>query len=250
MAVPAPSPATPTRAILGAVRALSLAALVALGAALTHPLYLFALREAYRLGERAGITSATARLAGQIKGFNYRVPPAWYVEVSLFAAVSLWVGPAMLLALLIDRWRSRPRRFVQTVFTPCALRAAVALVPGVLCISIALGHLAVPAWEAGVFLFERLGASTTRLGTRVVGADGPFTGNLWIDGAGNFTLRHGIQFLFVVAGTLVALISHRVLWRSADRRARAVGLCLHCGYDLAWLAPHARCPECGHAPSA
>jgi hypothetical protein len=38
-----------------------------------------------------------------------------------------------------------------------------------------------------------------------------------------------------------------ILIRRHRRRIR--GLCLKCAYNRAGLAPGARCPECGHAPS-
>jgi hypothetical protein len=79
-------------------------------------------------------------------------------------------------------------------------------------------------------------------------------GFCWIKGTATQPSRHGEDFYLVVAPYWAAggaFLIVPVLWlvprfrRSQQKRRRAVGRCVSCGYDL--RATPDRCPECGAA---
>lgn len=211
------------------------------------PFRLLALRELLRLGEAAGITPTAASgqgyLAGQILGFNYSRPPAWYDLAARAAAFAIMGAPVFAASLLLHRGsRSRER------VAPTPWRRTFAMFA--LSMAVAGGVFAALDRWLGDWLFLRLlalgeaaGGSVSRLSGAInMTPDGPFAGHTVADSLANRLVRAGLIFLPSLAAFTAAYVLHTRFWRTAHAAAH---LCPACGYDLSATPNTSPCPECG-----
>jgi hypothetical protein len=215
-------------------------------------LYLRLLRESDRFGETVGITSTAASgagsLGGQILGFNYSRPPAWYVFAAGASSRAMAIAPGLIVALWLNRRRSSGRRFLPTTPLRIVSRAALAIMAAGVIHAAFDQFLSTWLWLRLIDLGESLGGTVYRMsGALAIGVNGPFMGGSSIDGLANLLARYGPVVCFATLASAAAIVLHTLLWR-ADRRAAETGrLCPQCGYDLRATPASSPCPECGRA---
>jgi hypothetical protein len=209
-------------------------------------LRLYPLRELLRLGESTGITPP-ARLGGQILGFNFVSPPAWYHLVALTLSAAIALAPALLPALWLRLRLASGRRDFSASTVLASRRALLALLAAS-AVYATLDRLARDwLWNLCVSLGVAIGGQVSHIGLVAVGPDGPFFGGGLLDNIGNLLTRYGPDVAITLAAAIAAVAVHSLLWR-ADLLAAAAGhLCPHCGYDLSATPAGAPCPECGRA---
>lgn len=223
-------------------------------------LYLLGLRESLRFGEAVGITplppAPSARLAGQVLGFNFHQSPAWYHLTAMAIGGACALTPAMLvscifwhrlaipngIALAARRITSiRPRWRIAV-----ALRASLAIVFAATIYALFFRFLGDRIQAACIWLGELLGGQITHLGRVAARNSGPFSGSSWADDVGNALCRSGPHVIISTLASAAGVVLFAILMRRALRHPALAPFCRACGYDLSATPSSKPCPECGH----
>ncbi len=216
----------------------------------SHRLFLLVLREGYRLGEIIGVTpippAPGARLAGQVAGFNFHEPPAWYGRATHAIAAAVAMAPIVIPVLGLRRRIGAGTRGWCRGPGTAVLRGPLAALIGGLVFAALIRWIGQPLSDVVFRLGERLGGTVVRIGTLWASdPGGPFVGGTGVDALGNALVRSGPYVVCQFTASVASLTTHVLLWRS-DTRAAATGItCRDCRYDLRGTPAGAPCPECG-----